>query len=170
VTARRGPAAKSAEPAGRYRRNVGVMLINDRGQVLVARRIDTPGDAWQMPQGGVDEDETPVQAAWREMLEEIGTDKAELIGESSGWLRYDLPPELAGKLWGGNYRGQEQKWFAFRFTGQDCDIDLTLHEPEFAEWRWADPADLPRLIVPFKRDIYAQVVEEFAPLLRRRRA
>jgi putative (di)nucleoside polyphosphate hydrolase len=143
------------------------MLINDRGQVLVARRIDTPGEAWQMPQGGVDKGETPIEAAWREMMEEIGTDKAELLGESSGWLRYDLPDGLAEKLWGGGYRGQEQKWFAFRFTGKDSDIDLTRHEPEFAEWRWADPAELPHLIVPFKRDIYARLVEEFAPLIAR---
>ena len=157
------PEAQAAE--GRYRRNVGVMLINDRGQVLVARRIDTTSEAWQMPQGGVDKGETPIEAAWREMMEEIGTDKAELLGKSGGWLRYDLPDGLAEKLWGGGYRGQEQKWFAFRFTGKDSDIDLTRHEPEFAEWRWADPAELPDLIVPFKRDIYARLVEEFAPLI-----
>jgi putative (di)nucleoside polyphosphate hydrolase len=156
-----------------YRPCVGVMLINRDGRVLVARRIDTPGDAWQMPQGGIDEGETPLAAAWREMREEIGTDKADLLGESRDWLRYDLPAELAGKVWGGRYRGQEQKWFAFRFTGEDGDIRLDHHDaPEFSEWRWADLAELPRLIVPFKRDLYAQLAEEFAPLAeecRRRR-
>ncbi len=171
MTTRSGPVAAAdgarAEAPACYRRNVGIMLIDDRGRVFVGRRLDTPGEAWQMPQGGIDEGETAEQAAWREMREEVGTDKAELLGESRDWLRYDLPPDLAGRLWGGCYCGQEQKWFAFRFTGEDGDIDIARHEPEFAEWRWIDPAELPRLIIGFKRDLYARVVEEFAPLIAR---
>jgi putative (di)nucleoside polyphosphate hydrolase len=147
-----------------YRPCVGVMLLNRAGQALVARRIDTPGDAWQMPQGGIDDGETPLQAAWREMHEEIGTDKAVLLGESRAWLRYELPGALARRMWGGRYCGQEQKWFAFCFTGTDGDIRLDHHNPpEFSEWRWAELAELPRLIVPFKRDVYARLAEEFAP-------
>jgi putative (di)nucleoside polyphosphate hydrolase len=163
------PVTLSESDWALYRPGVGIMLLNREGRVFVARRIDMPPEvaAWQMPQGGIDPGESPRDAALRELNEEIGTDKAELVGESGGWLRYDLPDGLAERLWGGGYRGQEQKWFAFRFTGEDSDIDLTRHEPEFAEWRWADPADLPDLIVPFKRDIYARIVEEFAPLIAR---
>ncbi|MBX6323344.1 MAG: RNA pyrophosphohydrolase [Rhodospirillaceae bacterium] len=141
------------------------MLIDGRGRILIGRRLDTPGEAWQMPQGGIDESETPEQAAWREMREEVGTDKAELLGTTREWVRYDLPPDLAGRLWGGAYRGQEQKWFAFRFTGQDSDIDIARYEPEFAEWRWIDPAELLRIIVPFKRELYARVIEELSPFI-----
>jgi putative (di)nucleoside polyphosphate hydrolase len=157
--------AASALP---YRPCVGVMLLNGQGQVFVGRRIDTPGGAWQMPQGGIDTGETPLQAAWREMREETGTDKAELLGQSREWLRYELPPAIAANLWGGRFCGQEQKWFAFCFTGTDADIRLDHHSPpEFSDWRWADMAELPRLIVPFKRDLYARLVEEFAPLAER---
>jgi putative (di)nucleoside polyphosphate hydrolase len=148
-----------------YRPCVGIMLVNPNGLVFVARRIDTQGDAWQMPQGGIDKDEAPLDAARREMREEIGTDKAELIAESAHWRPYDLPPEIAGGLWRGRYRGQTQKWFAFRFTGRDADINIETEDPEFDAWRWAALDDLPRLIVPFKRDVYRDVVAEFRPLL-----
>ncbi len=148
-----------------YRPCVGIMLLNGAGLVFVARRIDTPGDAWQMPQGGIDAGETPLDAARREMREEIGTDKAELIVESARWRPYDLPRELAAGLWRGRYRGQTQKWFAFRFTGRDADIDIATAEPEFDAWRWASLDELPSLIVPFKRDVYRDVVAEFRPLL-----
>jgi len=152
-------------PTLKYRRGVGIMLLDRRNQVFVGNRIDAPG-AWQMPQGGIDADETPRQAAVRELAEEVGTDKAEILAETKEWLRYDLPSALIGKAWGGGYRGQEQKWFAMRFLGTDGDFDLAAHgEPEFDEWRWLPPAELPRLIVPFKRALYLAVLREFAPLL-----
>jgi putative (di)nucleoside polyphosphate hydrolase len=147
-----------------YRPGVGIMLLNPHGRVLVAQRLDMPSDAWQMPQGGVDKNEDPLAAAWREMREEIGTDKAELAAESRAWLTYDLPPALADRIWGGRYRGQRQKWFAFRFRGEDADIDITTENPEFSAWKWADMRELPNLIVPFKRRLYSELVEEFGHL------
>ncbi|ABC22031.1 RNA pyrophosphohydrolase [Rhodospirillum rubrum] len=144
-----------------YRQGVGIMLINARGQVFVARRLDSP-EAWQMPQGGIDAGEDPETAAWREMEEEIGTRNALLLGETAGWLGYDLPEELRGRLWGGRFQGQRQKWFAFRFTGQDADINLATAHPEFDAWRWVDVDTLVALIVPFKRPVYEQVVAELA--------
>ena len=117
-----------------------------------------------MPQGGIDEGETPRQAALREMLEELGTDKAEIIAESKDWLTYDLPGEIIPKVWGGRFRGQAQKWFVLRFLGEDGDIDLETDHPEFSTWKWVDMAALPDLIVPFKREIYTRLVEEFSHL------
>jgi putative (di)nucleoside polyphosphate hydrolase len=146
-----------------YRRGVGIMLTNARGEVFVAQRIDMPSSAWQMPQGGIDEGESPLDAARREMREEIGTAKAELLAESRFWHRYDLPADLVPKLWQGRYRGQEQKWFAFRFTGRDSDVDIETENPEFSAWRWATLAELPSIIVPFKRQLYLRLVEEFRP-------
>ncbi len=148
-----------------YRRGVGIMLLNDRAEVFVAQRIDMPSSAWQMPQGGIDEGEDPAAAAWREMAEEIGTDKAELLAESKDWHRYDLPADLVPRLWKGRYRGQEQRWFAFRFAGRDDDIDIETENPEFSAWRWASLAELPSIIVPFKRPLYMQLVEEFQPVV-----
>lgn len=147
-----------------YRPCVGIMLLNREGLVLVAQRRDMKSDAWQMPQGGIDKGEAPIDAAWREMREEIGTDKATLLAESADWLHYDLPPDLAGRLWGGRYRGQRQKWFAFRFEGDDSDIDIATANPEFTAWKWAPMADLPGLIVPFKQRLYRDIVAEFAYL------
>jgi putative (di)nucleoside polyphosphate hydrolase len=144
-----------------YRRGVGIALFNASGQVFAGERIDTPG-AWQMPQGGIDRDEEPWRAALRELKEEVGTAKATLLGETE-WLRYDLPAELAGHVWHGRYRGQEQKWFAARFAGTDADIRLDADpHPEFRAWRWAALAELPALIVPFKRDLYRAVAAAFA--------
>ena len=144
-----------------YRRGVGIALFNRDGKVFVAERIDTPG-AWQMPQGGIDSDEAPWPAALRELKEEIGTAKAEALGETD-WLRYELPPELVDHVWRGRYRGQEQKWFAARFTGVDDDIDLEADaKPEFRAWRWANLIELPTLIVPFKRALYTEIVAAFA--------
>jgi putative (di)nucleoside polyphosphate hydrolase len=146
----------------RYRQCVGIMLMDRRGHVLVARRADmraTP--AWQMPQGGIDWGETPREAAIRELEEEIGTRKAEIVAETQGWMTYDFPPELVGRIWGGRFRGQRQKWFLMRFTGHDADIDLASKHPEFDAFRWVDPDELPDLIVAFKRHIYIDVVREF---------
>jgi len=147
-----------------YRPAVGIMLINRAGRVFVGRRIDMPAGlaAWQMPQGGIDPGEIPRQAAIRELTEEVGTGRAEILAESRGWLSYDLPPEIAGGMWGGRYRGQRQKWFAMRFTGDDADIDPAATEhPEFDAWDWVIPERLPELIVPFKRQLYLDVVAEF---------
>lgn len=153
-------ARAGREEPTRYRRGVGIMLLDPAKRVLVARRIDTP-DAWQMPQGGIDAGETPPVAARRELGEEIGTTKAEIIAET-GWLRYDLPAELRGRLWGGGYRGQEQKWFAMRFLGRDADIDIATAHPEFDAWKWVEAAKLPSLIVPFKRTLYQEVLRQLA--------
>lgn len=144
-----------------YRRGVGALLFNDAGAVFVARRLDTR-DAWQLPQGGIHKRETPRQALFRELVEEIGTDRAEVIAKSRRWLRYDLPSELVGRVWNGRYRGQEQRWFALRFTGTDADIDLAAHgKPEFDAWRWSALEDLPLLAVSFKRALYRDLVDEF---------
>ncbi len=147
-----------------YRPCVGIMLINNADLVFVARRIDTMVEAWQMPQGGIDEGEEPRAAAMREMVEEIGTDKAEIIAESKGWLSYDLPAELVPKLWKGAYRGQTQKWFAMRFLGNDSDINIATKHPEFSQWQWTKKETLPDIIVPFKRELYIRVIAEFSAL------
>jgi putative (di)nucleoside polyphosphate hydrolase len=150
-----------------YRPGVGVLLLNARNEVFVAQRLDFKSEAWQMPQGGIDKGETPEQAAWRELKEETGTDNAKLLAESRGWFRYDLPSELAATLWKGRFRGQRQKWFVFRFLGDDREIDIATEHPEFSAWKWAKPAEAIRLIVPFKRELYREVLEEFSELLAR---
>lgn len=147
-----------------YRPCVGIMLFNRDGKVFVGKRIDQTVEGWQMPQGGIDEGETPRQAVLRELLEEVGTDKAEILAEKDGWVNYDLPPHLVGVAFHGRFRGQTQKWFALRFTGSDADINLMAHEPEFSAFQWVTLADLPGLIVPFKRDTYRAVIAEFAHL------
>ncbi len=144
-----------------YRPCVGIMLINRDGLVFVGRRIDQTVEGWQMPQGGIDDGETPSEAALRELEEEAGTGKAVVIGEMDEWLTYDLPPHLLGIALHGRYRGQRQKWIAMRFTGEDSDINIRTAEPEFAAWKWLAPEALPRLIVPFKRDTYAKVIAAF---------
>jgi putative (di)nucleoside polyphosphate hydrolase len=151
-----------------YRDNVGALLFNAVGQVLVARRADLPNaegaaGGWQLPQGGMDAGEDPAIAIFRELEEEIGTAKAEILAEHPSWLFYDLPPELIGKALGGKYRGQRQKWFALRFLGSDADIRLDLDpHPEFDAWRWAPLGELPALAVEFKRTIYEDLAREFA--------
>lgn len=151
-----------------YRPCVGVMLVNEHGHVFVGRRIDNKeGDWWQMPQGGIDEGEDAHDAAVRELGEETGIAPGliDIVGQAPETMRYDLPAELMGKIWGGRYRGQEQTWFLARFTGTDADVNIEAHDPpEFCDWKWVEPAQLPELIVPFKKAIYARLVEEFAPL------
>jgi putative (di)nucleoside polyphosphate hydrolase len=153
-----------------YRTCVGAVLFNCDGLVLVARRADLPNaegspGGWQLPQGGIDAGEDPRVAVFRELEEEVGTAKAEIIAEHPNWLSYDLPPELIGKALGGGYRGQRQRWFALRFLGEDGDIRLDLDpHPEFDAWRWARLAELPALAVGFKRGIYEVLARDFAHL------
>lgn len=150
-----------------YRPCAGIMLANRDGLVFVGQRIDNPGDAWQMPQGGIDPGEDPEVAAFRELGEETGLlpNHVDLIARSKEEYFYDLPPELQGNIWGGRWRGQRQWWFLMRFKGDDTDVRIDGHHPEFSQWKWAEPAELPRLIVPFKRRIYEGLVSEFGPLI-----
>lgn len=161
-----------------YRPCVGVMLINVRGLVFVGRRRNkrqpehvAPGHEWQMPQGGIDPGEQPYAAALRELREETNVRSVELIAEAPDWYSYDLPQDVAKKAWRGGYRGQTQKWFALRFTGHESEIDIhdpgPGHKPEFDAWRWEDVSRLPELIIPFKRQVYENVVAAFAPLIGR---
>ena len=145
-----------------YRPCVGIFLINDAKQVFGGRRIDGRAEAWQMPQGGIDPGETVIDACMREMDEEIGTSSAELLREHNEWLYYDIPLPLADRLWHGQYKGQKQKWMALRFTGNDEDININTAEPEFCEWRWLEPRELVNLAVPFKRDVYDDVLKAFS--------
>lgn len=156
-----------------YRPCVGVMPINRDGKVWVGRRSDArpqnegTGNWWQMPQGGIDANEDPAEAAVRELREETGMRTVEVLAQSPQWYTYDLPPELIGKAWGGRYRGQRQLWFAVRFLGDDGEIDITAAhgaEPEFDAWKWVAIGDLNALIVPFKREVYTQVAAAFAHL------
>jgi putative (di)nucleoside polyphosphate hydrolase len=150
------------------RPNVGAVLFNRDGLVFVARRADFPNaegapGGWQLPQGGIDAGEDPRGAVLRELAEEIGTDRAEIIGEHPHWVEYELPPELIGVALKGKWRGQRQRWFALRFTGVDSDIRLDADpHPEFDAWRWVELAELPELAVEFKRDIYEKLAASFA--------
>jgi putative (di)nucleoside polyphosphate hydrolase len=152
-----------------YRACVGTMVLNRAGRVFIGARADGPEHvdathAWQMPQGGVDPGEDPWQAARRELYEETNIRSVERLGETKDWLTYDIPPQLIGQAWNGKYRGQKQKWFALRFTGDEREIDVAHpgggHEPEFLDWRWEPMQNLPALVVPFKRKVYEQVVAE----------
>jgi putative (di)nucleoside polyphosphate hydrolase len=147
-----------------YRPCAGVMLLNRAGQALVGQRLDSTLEAWQMPQGGIDKGEEPLAAALRELWEETGVaaELVELVAAAPDELFYDLPEDLVGKLWKGKWRGQRQRWFLFRFLGEDSDVNIATADPEFRAWRWADPADLPELIVPFKRELYRNVLKAFA--------
>ena len=152
---------------GRYRRGVGVMLLNRQGRVFVGARIDNTDDAWQMPQGGIDKGEEPWATALRELEEETGIapELVEKVSECPERLKYDLPEELRGKLWGGKWAGQDQDWYLARFLGRDSDVNIATRQPEFREWKWIEPAQLPELIVPFKRNLYRRLIAEFADYL-----
>ncbi len=155
------------KPTLPYRPAAAIMLLNAQNKVFVAQRIDNLAEAWQMPQGGLDEGEDPQAGVLRELEEETGIPPhlVEILAKAPEELLYDLPPELVGKIWGGKYRGQAQHWFVARFLGRDEDIDLETAEPEFRAWKWADADQLVEMIVPFKRDLYARVVELFRPHL-----
>ena len=150
-----------------YRPCAGVMLVNHANLVFVGQRIDNPEDAWQMPQGGIDPGEEAEEAAIRELAEETGVSAGlvDILARTREDLVYDLPPELVGKVWKGRFRGQRQSWFLARFNGADGDIDIQTAHPEFRAWRWVEPAQLPSLIVPFKRKLYEDIVTEFSPYL-----
>lgn len=149
----------------RYRAGAAMLLLNARREAFVAQRIDNPGSAWQMPQGGIDKGEAPRDGALRELHEEtsIPPHRVVLLGEMPDWLYYDVPQALAGQLWKGKYLGQRQKWFCGFFLGSDSEVDLDTHDPEFSDWKWAPVAQTVELIVPFKRQIYRQVIDHFRP-------
>ena len=144
-----------------YRPNVGIMLLNKTGQVFVAQRLDSPGPAWQMPQGGIDEGENVCEAALRELEEETSISSVDVLKESREWYFYDLHSDLQQKLWGGTFLGQRQKWVLMRYLGEDAPINLATAHPEFSAWKWVDANDLADLAVDFKKTIYQQVVAEF---------
>lgn len=146
-----------------YRQGVGVMLLNKQNHVFVGKRIDTRSEAWQMPQGGIDEGENPSEAAMRELWEETGVKSASILVESADWYYYDLPENLVPNIWGGKYRGQKQKWFVMRFEGAEDEINIQTAHPEFNEWKWQEIEQLPELIVPFKKPLYQALVKEFLP-------
>lgn len=157
-----------ADDGDLYRRGVGVMLLNSDGKIWVGARIDNPDDAWQMPQGGMDDDEEPWTTALRELEEEtgIGENLVEPLATCPERLRYDLPEEWRPRLWSGKWVGQEQDWFCCRFLGTDDDVNIATAHPEFRAWQWIAPERLPDVIVPFKRDLYRRLLTEFGPYLR----
>ncbi len=146
----------------KYRKCIGIMIINSEKKIIIGRRLDHPSGFWQMPQGGIDENENPEDAVWREMMEEVGTNKAKLLKISNQWIKYDIPPETLKTLpWGHKYVGQTQKWFAFKFTGEEKDINVATDNPEFSEWKWSEIDSIVEKIVPFKKDVYSKILEEF---------
>ena len=143
---------------------VGIVLLNKKNKVFVGKRIDNPENFWQMPQGGVDQNENLLQAAKRELEEETGIKSVELVKELKQWLQYDLPKNLLGKIWGGKYRGQNQKWFIMNFIGKDDEINIKTKNPEFLEWKWIQISELPKVAVTFKVELYKKIKEELESL------
>jgi putative (di)nucleoside polyphosphate hydrolase len=152
-----------------FRQGVGMMIIDKNNRVFVGKRVDSKTNGWQMPQGGIDLGETPSSAALREMEEEIGSNKGEIIAESKNWYSYRVPTFLIPRLWNGKYCGQRQKWFLIRFTGEDSDINISTENPEFDQWKWLDFDQLLVDIIPFKFKLYEQVVDEFKSLLKKKK-
>lgn len=155
-------------PRDSYRLNVGLMIVNKDKKVFVGKRLfhsstlqNNDDGAWQMPQGGIDQGETPSQAAFRELMEEVGCDNVEIISEAQEWYSYDLPEYSKDRYWGRRFKGQRQKWFLLQFLGTDEDINIHTKKPEFTNWRWVDHSELTKLIVDFKREVYEDVVKEF---------
>lgn len=148
-----------------YRPCVGIMLMNHEGKVLVGKRIDVISEAWQMPQGGIDQNEGPDKALWREMQEELGTVNAEIIAQSRSWFTYDFPSDLAPKLWQGQFAGQIQMWYLLKFNGDQQSIVLDRHKPEFSEVKWVAPSDILDMVIWFKKEIYKSILNEFGDLL-----
>jgi putative (di)nucleoside polyphosphate hydrolase len=146
-----------------YRPCVGITLINAQGLIFAGQRIDSPQPAWQMPQGGIDDGEKPRDAALRELVEETGIPEklVTFIAKTEGWVTYDLPPDLLGRVWGGKYRGQRQKWFLYRYLGRDDQVQIATDHPEFSTWGWIRADDMIASIVPFKRAVYETVVAAF---------
>jgi putative (di)nucleoside polyphosphate hydrolase len=161
-----GRSRKHKSDDEKYRPGIGIMLINRRGEVFVGRRSDVDGEAWQMPQGGIDPGEEPRDAVFRELKEEVGTDNAEILAEAADWLYYELPPRIAKQAWDGRWIGQKQKWFVLIFKGEDAEIDLTTHLPEFSAWRWVPVHELPKLAVSFKRQLYLSLLGQFSTIFR----
>ena len=150
-----------------YRKCVGMMILNNNNQILVGKRMDHPSGHWQMPQGGIDKNENPDEAVWREMKEEIGTNNATMIKQSKQWINYKIPLETLATLpWGDKYIGQTQKWFVFRFNGNDNEINVGTENPEFSEWKWSNYNLLLENIVPFKRNTYKKILEEFRDIFK----
>ena len=159
--------ASDAHDALPYRLNVGIMLINHDGLVFVGQRRDNHSDAWQMPQGGIDDGENPKEAALRELHEETGipTNLVQVLEVSENWISYDLPKDLISQLWGGRFRGQKQKWYLMRFLGSDTEVNIQTETPEFSAWKWIPPDALVENIVPFKKSVYQKVLSEFSKIL-----
>ena len=145
---------------GHYRSSVGIMLLNAQKKILVGQRIDNVLPSWQMPQGGIESNENSEPAARRELLEEVGTNNVALLATINDWLYYDLPPELAAKTWQGRYKGQRQKWFAFKFLGHDDEINVQTAQPEFNDWRWFTPDELVEHAICFKQNLYRYLISE----------
>ncbi len=145
-----------------YRLGVGLVIINNQSEIFTGRRLDNT-KAWQMPQGGIDNNEIPLEAAYREMYEESGIIKSKvtLLKQSKTWYRYELPQEIQSKFWGGKFRGQSQKWFLFKFNGNDSDINIATKDPEFSDWKWSNKTDMLSSIVPFKKSLYQSVLKDF---------
>ena len=145
-----------------YRLGVGLVIINNQSEIFTGRRLDNT-KAWQMPQGGIDKNEIPLEAAYREMYEETGIRKSKVtfLKQSKAWYRYDLPQEIQSKFWGGKFRGQSQRWFLFKFTGTDVDINIETKDQEFSDWKWSKKTEMLDSIVPFKRSLYQSVLKDF---------